>query len=94
VSSKLLEDRQAEMDTAQQADWLPLEVQLEQPYVALQDAARLAANSRAQLRSLRSTNSLKSSICHTKKPDERTLPSSRKSNKRYNSGNHQGVRST
>lgn len=39
---------------AQQADWWPIEVQLQQPYVALQDAARLAADSRAQLRSVRS----------------------------------------
>ena len=39
---------------AQQADWVPIEVQLEQPYVALQEAARLAANSRAQLRPVRS----------------------------------------
>ena len=37
---------------AQQANWLPIEVQLEQPYVALQDAARLAPDSRA--RSVRS----------------------------------------
>ncbi len=39
---------------AQQTDRLPIEVQLEQPYVALQDAARLAADSRAQMRSVRS----------------------------------------
>src|SRR5207245_2298489 len=39
---------------SQQADWLPIEVQLEQPYVALQEAARLAANSRSQLGPVRS----------------------------------------
>lgn len=39
---------------AQQADQWPIKVQLERPYVALQEAARLAADSRAQLRSVRS----------------------------------------
>jgi len=39
---------------AQQADWLRIEVQLERPYVALQDAVRLVPDSRAQLRSVKS----------------------------------------
>src|SRR5437867_5726703 len=39
---------------AQQADWLRIEVQLERPYVALQDAVRLVPDSRARLRSVKS----------------------------------------
>ncbi len=39
---------------AQQTDWLPIEVQLDRPYAALQDATRPTADSRARLRSVRS----------------------------------------